>query len=336
MKDQRQGSTSMLRRPPYLAVVVDELEIGEVIADTQHEANRRGSVADGPGTAHRDDLLAWFGDVGRDLPWRRTRDPWTILVSELMLQQTQVARVVDRLARFADRFPTPVACAAAPVGDVIDEWKGLGYNRRAVNLHRAATVIVDEHGGAVPDDLDALLALPGIGAYTARAVLAFAFEREVGVVDTNIARVLARWEGVRLRPAEVQRLADAEVIVGEGWAWNQALMELGALLCRPDPRCDDCPVTARCSWQRAGRPEPDPSVGSAKVSKGQSRFEGSDRQGRGRLVDALRTGEVDDVDLESVMGWPDDRPRAERVAVSLLEDGLAVHDPTSNRWRLPT
>ncbi len=324
MKDQCQGSTSMARRLPYLAVVIDEFQIGEAIANTQH------------GDHHRSDLLAWFEHNGRDLPWRRTRDPWTILVSELMLQQTQVARVVDRLARFTDRFPTPSACATAPVADVIDEWKGLGYNRRAVNLHRAATLIADEHDGSVPDELDALLALPGIGAYTARAVLAFAFEREVGVVDTNIARVLARWEGERLRPAEVQRLADAEVPTGAGWMWNQALMELGALICRPQPVCDDCPVSARCGWFGADRPDPDPSVGSAKVSKGQSRFEGSDRQGRGRLVDALRAGVVDDADLAEVMGWPADRVRAERVAVSLLEDGLASHDPASGRWRLPT
>lgn len=324
MKDQRQGSTSMAGRLPYLAVVVDELQIREAITDLQHEPH------------HRAALLSWFDTVGRDLPWRRTRDPWAILVSELMLQQTQVARVVDRLARFTDRFPTPPACAAAPLADVIEEWKGLGYNRRAVNLHRAATAIADDHAGQVPDDLGALLALPGIGAYTARAVLAFAFEQEVGVVDTNIARVLARWEGARLRPAEVQRLADSEVPPGRGWAWNQSLMELGALVCRPDPRCADCPVASRCAWFRDDRPEPDPSVGSAKVSKGQSRFEGSDRQGRGRLVDALREGAVDDVELESVMGWPDDRARAERVAMSLLDDGLAVHDASTNRWRLPS
>ncbi len=313
----------MVRRLPYLTVVVDEFQIREAITDLQH------------GPHHRAALLSWFDTVGRDLPWRRTRDPWTILVSELMLQQTQVARVIDRLARFTDRFPTAVVCAQSSVADVIDEWKGLGYNRRAVNLHRAATIIADDHGGSVPDDVQALLALPGIGAYTARAVLAFAFEHDVGVVDTNIARVLARWEGERLRPAAVQSLADAEVPAGSGWAWNQAIMELGALVCRPQPICDECPVSARCAWNEAGWPDPDPSVGSAKVSKGQSRFEGSDRQGRGRLVDALRAGSVDDSNLAQVMGWPEDRVRAERVALTLASDGLAEFDRSNDRWTLP-
>ena len=130
-----------------------------------------------------DALLSWAARDGRDLPWRRTRDPWAVLVSELMLQQTQVPRVVSRWPAFLERFPTPGACAAAPAGDVVRAWAGLGYNRRAVNVHRAATAVVERHGGRLPSALADLLALPGIGPYTARAVLAFAFEADVGVLD---------------------------------------------------------------------------------------------------------------------------------------------------------
>ncbi|HET9442365.1 MAG TPA: A/G-specific adenine glycosylase, partial [Acidimicrobiales bacterium] len=212
-------------------------------------------------------LLAWAAGHGRDLPWRRTRDPWAVLVSELMLQQTQVPRVVPRYSAFLSRFPTPAACAAAAVGDVVREWAGLGYYRRAVSLHRAATACVEHHGGTLPDSLDGLLALPGIGPYTARAVLAFAHGRDVGVLDTNAARVLARLHGRRLGRAEAQRAADALVPPGQGWAWNQAVLDLGATVCvRPVPRCDGCPVRAACAWARAGHPGPDPAVASAGSS----------------------------------------------------------------------
>ncbi len=275
-------------------------------------------------------LLAWFSANSRDLPWRRTRDPWAILVSELMLQQTQAARVIDRFPRFLERFPTPTSCADRPVGDVIDEWSGLGYNRRAVNLHRSAVVVRNDHGGAVPSSLPGLLALPGVGPYTARAVRAFAFELDDGVVDTNIGRVLARLGGLPLRPVEAQRLADGLVPVGEGWHWNQAVMELGAVICRPTPSCSGCPIVADCSWQGSG---PDPATGSAGVSKGQSRFDGSDRQGRGKLVDALRSGSVALSDLADVMGWPEDLDRAGRVAATLVVDGLALE--RGGRLELP-
>lgn len=272
-------------------------------------------------------LLDWFAERRRDLPWRRTRDPWAVLVSELMLQQTQVARVVPRYEAFLDRWPTPAACAAGSAGEVVTAWAGLGYNRRAVNLHRAARAIVEVHGGELPDDLDALLALPGVGPYTARAVLAFAFEHDVGVVDTNAARVLARRAGRTLSRGEVQAEADGAVPPGEGWAWNQAMLDLGAAVCRPRPRCGDCPLSAGCRWFGAGRPEPDPAVGSAGVAGGQSRFEGSDRQGRGRLVDALRRGPVPAGRLAAVMGWPTDPERARRVAATVVADGLAVVGP---------
>lgn len=271
------------------------------------------------------DLVAWFAVDGRDLPWRRTRDPWAVLVAELMLQQTQVARVVDRWPRFLHRFPDPAACAVAPVGDVIDEWAGLGYNRRAVNLHRAAEAMVADHAGLVPRTLRALLALPGVGPYTARAVLVFAFETDDAIVDTNVGRVLARTLGRRLRPAEAQREADRAVPRGQGWAWNQAILDIGAVHCRPrDPDCGACPAVTVCRWAMDGRPGPDPAERSAGVSTPQSRFEGSDRQGRGRLVDALRAGPVATADLADVMGWPDDVARAAAVAATVVSDGLAM------------
>jgi A/G-specific adenine glycosylase len=273
------------------------------------------------------DLLDWWEPRRRDLPWRRTRDPWEVLVCEVMAQQTQVARVAERWRPFLDRFPTPAACAAEPVSEVIRWWEGLGYNRRAVNLHRCAVAVVDHHGGRLPDDLDSLLALPGIGPYTARAVLAFAFERDAAIVDTNTARVLARWAGRRLTASEAQRAADAVVPAGQAWAWNQAMLDLGATVCvRRAPRCEGCPVRRTCAWASAGCPHPDPADGSAGVAGGQSRFQGSDRQGRGLLVRALRAGEVRASALAETMGWPDDVARAERVAASVVADGLAVHD----------
>ncbi len=279
-------------------------------------------------------MLEWWEGQRRDLPWRATRDPWAVLVCEVMAQQTQVARVAERWAPFLERFPTPSACAAAPAADVLRLWSGLGYNRRALALHRCATEVVGRHAGELPRDLDALLALPGIGPYTARAVAAFAFELDHGIVDTNTARVLARWSGRRLSAKEMQAAADEAVPAGAGWAWNQALLDLGAAVCtRRDPRCEDCPVSAGCAWHAAGRAAPDPADGSHGVSGGQSRFEGSDRQGRGRLMEAMRSAPVPVGQLASAMGWPDDEARAKRVAATLVIDGLAVRD--GGRYRLP-
>ena len=264
----------------------------------------------------------------RDLPWRRTREPWTILVSETMLQQTQVGRVVDRLPRFLERFPTPEACAAAAAGDVVDEWAGLGYNRRPLNLHRAATAMVERHGGRVPERLDDLLALPGVGPYTARAVRAFAFEQPAAVVDTNIGRVLARLGGGPLTPKQVQQRADALADPDEVWLWNQSIMEFGALICtKRSPGCGDCPLRRFCAWQGVGD---DPAIGSAAVSGPQARFEGSDRQLRGRLVDALRAGPVARRDVAAVTG-AEDQNRATRIVDGLVRDGLAVEDGGSLR-----
>ena len=281
-------------------------------------------------TPLQEDLLAWGGDVRRDLPWRRTRDPWAVLVSELMLQQTQVPRVVPRWQAFLDLFPTPADCAAAPVGDVIRAWAGLGYNRRAVNLHRTAVAVVERHGGALPVDLEGLMALPGIGPYTARAVLVFAHERNLGLVDTNAGRFVARALAGRSLPLrEAQQVADDAVPTGYGWAWGQAVFDLGAAVCtRRSPACDRCPVIEHCAWARAGWPDPDPVTGSGGISGGQSTFAGSDRQGRGRLVDALRAGAVpaDPASLAATCRWPDDPERALRVADALIADGLAVRD----------
>ena len=280
-------------------------------------------------------LLSWWERNGRDLPWRRTRDPWAVLISETMLQQTQVPRVEARFPAFLEEFPTPAACAARPAGDVVRAWAGLGYNSRALRLHQCATAVVERHGGALPDELDALLALPGIGPYTARAILVFAFERDIGLVDTNAGRFLSRaGAGRALERREAQVLADSLVPPGRGWVWGQAVFDLGALVCvKRSPRCDECPIVHECRWAQAGFPPPDPVVGSAGISGGQSTFEGSDRQGRGRLVDALRAGPVLLADLPVVMGWPDDVLRAGRVAETLVRDGLAVAE--GDLLRLP-
>jgi len=240
-------------------------------------------------------VLAWGVPRLRDLPWRATRDPWSILAAEIMLQQTQALRVVPKWEAFMARYPTATVCASASLGDVLRDWHGLGYPRRARNLHEAAAAMVERHRGQVPDDLAALLALPGVGPYTARAVLAFAFERDVAVVETNIARVLARTAGQRLTARSVQAAADALVPRGEGWVWNQVLMDLGATVCRPSPRCDECPVARSCGWRRAGKAAPDPAHGSAGVSTTQAPYVGSDRQARGavlrRLLDGARSSD---------------------------------------------
>jgi len=244
-----------------------------------------------------------------------------------MLQQTQVARVVPRYEAFLARFPDPAATAAAPVGDVVRAWAGLGYNRRAVNLHRAATEIVAGHDGGLPTTLADLVALPGVGPYTARAVLTFAFEVDMGVVEVNSARVLARAvAGHPIGPPAAQALADALVPAGRGWAWNQAMLDLGATVCtKVAPRCDACPLRACCAWSTTQSAfPPDPAIGSAGCGRRQPTFAGSDRQGRGRLVEALRCGPVPRDGLAEAAGWPDDPDRAARVAAGLVSDGLAV------------
>jgi A/G-specific adenine glycosylase len=277
------------------------------------------------------------GSLRPGLPWRHTREPWAILVSEVMAQQTQVARVIPVYRRFIARFPTPTACADAPLGEVLRAWAGLGYNRRARFLHRAAQAIVDDHGGRVPSTLADLLALPGVGAYTARAVMVFAYEADIGVVDTNTGRVLSRAvAGRALTRPEAQALVDAMVPPGQGWLFGQSLLDLGAMVCAgANPACHRCPVRRRCRWATGGRTEPDPARGSAGVSVAQSVFHGSDRQGRGRLVAALRDGPVPWVDLAPVMGWPDDGDRARRVASQLAAEGLIRQDLPGGPLKLP-
>lgn len=277
------------------------------------------------GTDLQGALLEWSATTIRDLPWRRTRDAWAVVVSEFMLQQTQVARVAPRYDAFLAQFPTPAACAAAPLADVVRAWAGLGYNRRAVNLHRLAVAVVAHHEGALPKDLAGLVALPGVGPYTARAVLAFAFGADVGVVDVNAARVLARSAGRPLTGVEVQQRADDLVPAGRGWAWNQAVLDLGATVCtKRTPRCADCPVAAWCGWRLAGAD--DPAERSAGTGRKQSRFAGSDRQGRGRLVNAMRRSPVPWAIVAAAAGWPADEARARRIAASLVADGLAADD----------
>ena len=270
-------------------------------------------------------VLRWGAAHFRDLPWRATRDPWAVLVSEVMLQQTQAHRVVDPYRRFLERFPTPAACASAGVGATVRAWAGLGYNRRAVHLHRAATLVVEEHGGAPPGDLAGLQSLPGVGPYTARAVLVFAFEVDTGVVDTNVARLLARAVAGRpLSAPAAQSLADQLVPPGQGWAFNQALFDLGAAHCTARaPRCAGCPLRRSCRWAAAGWPQPDPARTTAGTSRPQGRFGGSDRQGRGRVVAALRVGPLGPEEARRATGWPDDADRADRVCASLVVDGVA-------------
>ena len=231
------------------------------------------------------EVLGWGLPRLRDLPWRRTRDPWAILVSEVMLQQTQVLRVIPKWLAFMEAYPTPADCAAASLGDVLRLWQGLGYPRRARNLQLAAAEVT--RLGGFPATLEQLLALPGVGQYTARAILAFAFEADAAVVDTNIARVIARVAGSTMTAKQVQAAADDAQPQGLSWEWNQCLMELGAVLCRPTPNCAECPLADVCAWHGVG---PDPAVGSAGVSRAQTRFEGSERQARGRLLKALTSG----------------------------------------------
>jgi A/G-specific adenine glycosylase len=269
-------------------------------------------------------LLAWYRSEARPLPWRRTRDPWRILVSEIMLQQTQAARVEPAYRAFVGRFPTPAALAAAPRADVLTAWRGLGYNRRAVNLHAAATVIVERHGGKVPAGLDELLALPGVGPYTARAVQVFAFGREAAPVDTNVARVLARSVAAApLRPAAAQRLADEMVPAGSAAEWSNALMDLGARYCgAKQTRCDACPVAAACAWRLdRGARGADPAATAAPTRA--TRFAGSDRYHRGRLVDALRRGPVSADELVAAADLGEDPSRLAAITDGLLGDGLA-------------
>lgn len=283
-------------------------------------------------------LLQWGVPQLRDFPWRKTRDRWAVLVSEVMAQQTQVSRVVPKFLNFMNSYPRPIDCASVPLSELLALWSGLGYPRRCKNLHDAAKQIVMNHGGNVPGDLDALLALPGVGPYTARAVLAFADEADVAVVDTNVARVLARLTNTPLSVQLSQELADELLPPSRGWEWNQVVMDLGAQVCTArSPRCEDCPISKWCRWKRAldaasrndeqhdvDQDPGDPARLTALTSKPQARFEGSDRQARGYLMRALTTNGVHERDVSKVMRLTGQPDRAKRLLRSLVQDGLVV------------
>lgn len=244
----------------------------------------------------RDGLLGWFKVHARDLPWRRTRDPYAILVSEVMLQQTQVDRVLPYYTRFLERFPTVEALATAATSDVIRIWSGLGYNRRAVNLQRAARAVVDVLGGSFPEDPAELKKLPGIGAYTAGAIAAFAYEQDVAFLDTNMRRVVSRviFGTESARESDVLEAADALVPPGQGWMWNQALIEFGALHCTARrPACITCPLHDECAAYPTMQVVVQRNPSRSRQAKAEP-FESTTRFYRGRIVEALRALPVDE------------------------------------------
>ena len=304
----------------------------------------------------RDAVLAWFDVEGRPLAFRETADPWAILVSEAMAQQTQAARAADAWGRFLAEFPTAAALAAATPAAALRAWRGLGYNRRALSLRRAAVVIVEAHDGRVPDDLDALRRLPGVGPYTARAVAALAFGRRVGAVDTNVRRVLDRAVGGHpgtFTERELQAVADASVPADRPGHWTHALMDVGATFCRPRaPRCEACPARDRCraaiagtaeAWavvpalepngRTGGAPAPDrgPVRGRRAIDGHRQRvvpFRSTSRWLRGRILDALRDAPADSwARIESPLG-EHGAASIEAALAGLSREGLAERHPT--------
>jgi A/G-specific adenine glycosylase len=286
-------------------------------------------------------LLRWYDANARDLPWRALdATPWGVLVSEVMLQQTPVVRVLPVWTEWLQRWPDPAALAAAAPGDAIRHWGRLGYPRRALRLHQAATQIVDHHGGRVPSSYPDLLALQGIGSYTAAAVASFAFGGRYAVVDTNVRRVQARAVSGAALPAPALSSAEQQLAQrllpeddGEVARWNVAVMELGALVCTARaPRCTDCPLRRRCAWMRAGSPAYDGPPRRIQP------WHGTDRQVRGRLLAALRaaTSPVDGRDLRQVAGDGSaaDEGQARRCLDGLVADGLVEVLPGAT-YRLP-
>jgi len=279
-------------------------------------------------------VSAWYRSHGRDFLWRRPGwSPWGIYLIEIMAQQTQIDRAARVALEWLERWPTPAALAASPPAEVLKAWGRLGYPRRALALHEAATIMVAQHAGAVPSDLESLLALPGVGPYTAAAVASFAYGRRVPVVDTNIRRVLGRallgFES--LAPNARRDAALMDSILPEdpeaAKVANVAVMELGALVCTArSPRCEACPIASECAWRLAGRPAN--AVGRPRAA----RFAGSDREARGIVMAALRDEDrpVRRAELESLVREPD---RLERALDGLVRDGLAV--ATEDGYRLP-
>ncbi len=269
---------------------------------------------DGPERATA--LLDWYRTHRREFPWRRTRDPWGILVVEVMSQQTQIGRVLPRWEAWLDRFPTPADCARADPADVLALWSGLGYNNRALRLRAAAAHIAAE---GWPRTVSGLEALPGVGPYTAAAVACQAFGEQVPTVDTNHRRVISRWVGRPLGGRELTEAATDLLPVGLAEDWNQALMDLGAAVCSPRPDCDRCPVTTWCA---------DPTVYAPPPS--QARFEGSTREARGAVLRALLAGEGDENRLAEVTGLA--HQRVATALAGLEADGVARRDGV--RWTI--
>jgi A/G-specific adenine glycosylase len=283
-------------------------------------------------------IADWYAAGHRDLPWRADGYPaWGILISEFMLQQTPVARVIPRLEEWLERWPTPADLAAVPPGEAVRAWDRLGYPRRALALHGAATAIATRHGNVVPRDVDDLLALPGVGPYTARAVAAFAHGVRTPVVDINARRVLARAVEGRGEPGPAQTrrelaLMDSLLPADPARARlvNAGTMELGQTVCTArSPRCDVCPIADLCAWRAAGYP---PYEGTPAPK--QKKYEGSDRQVRGLILRELRASEIPVPALVIDGVWPDAVQR-ERALAGLLRDGLVVGD-ASRGYELPT
>jgi len=327
-------------------------------------------------TSYAEPVLTWYARNARDLPWRAPdATPWAVLVSEIMLQQTPVARVLPEYLSWIARWPTPAALAAEPAGEAIRQWGRLGYPRRALRLHETATILVARHGGTVPADLDALRALPGIGSYTAAAVASFAFGQRHAVLDTNVRRVLARlvagqpWAGTASSVSVAERRLAESLLPAEpavAARWSVAVMELGALVCTAaGPRCGDCPVARECAWLTAGRPgtgEAAAMAGAAGGADGAAaiagaagvfgatgasgafgasgsarrrtqKYEGTDRQCRGRVLAVLRATDdpVRRADFDAV--WSE-QAQLDRALDGLVADGLV--DPLPDgRFALP-
>ncbi|SRX93304.1 putative adenine glycosylase MutY [Mycobacterium tuberculosis H37Rv] [Mycobacterium shimoidei] len=279
-------------------------------------------------TVRAAELLSWYDRSRRDLPWREPGvSPWQILVSEFMLQQTPVSRVLPIWTDWVARWPTPSATAAASAADVLRAWGKLGYPRRAKRLHECATVIARDHGDVVPDDVDTLLTLPGVGGYTARAVACFAYQQPVPVVDTNVRRVVARAVHGRAdagAPSPARDHADVAGLLpnnGTAHRFSAALMELGATVCvARAPRCGLCPITD-CAWRQAGYP---PGDGPARRPQ---TYAGTDRQARGRLLDVLRASDSPVSSAQLDVAWLTDPAQRERALDSLLADGLVTRTP---------
>jgi A/G-specific adenine glycosylase len=287
-----------------------------------------------PYAQFRDAILGWYDSQGRTLPFRGTKDPYAILVSEVMAQQTQIDRVGPAWNAFLDAFPTFEALAAATPADVLRSWAGLGYNRRALSLWRAARVVVERHDGRLPADLDALMALPGVGPYTARAVAAIAFGLPVGAVDTNVGRVLGRVSGEAA--AEIQALADAIVPPDRPADWTHAVMDVGATFCRSTkPRCSACPANPWCRYAATERGQESDRPAPARRSASTEPFQRSSRWLRGRILERLRV--VDDwLTFDEPIG--DHDAAAVRLALTrLANEGLVELEPSgATRARLPT